>query len=268
MRCRLAIRCTGRVRCAAHLAPRRGTPRSSGFVDAPSRMPASRSNLHRQFLETGFAVVEGVLEKADLEPLRDEVDLLLSAKRTAGGVRNVLGKSRLLRELAESECAEVLARTILGSAPQPTKLTIFDKSVVANWKVPWHQDLTISVAERREVVGFGPWSTKDGVANVQPPASVLSQVVAIRLHLDETSPSNGALRVLSGTHKFGRLSPSQIAAFREQVPETVCPVGSGGCMLMSPLLLHASSQASSPRRRRVLHFEYSAIELPGGLAWA
>jgi hypothetical protein len=39
-------------------------------------------------------------------------------------------------------------------------------------------------------------------------------------------------------------------------------------MLMSPLLLHASSAAAFPDRRRVLHLEYSAARLPGDLAWA
>jgi hypothetical protein len=32
-------------------------------------------------------------------------------------------------------------------------------------------------------------------------------------------------------------------------------------------LLHASSAAEAPARRRVLHVEYAAPDLPGGLAW-
>jgi len=36
---------------------------------------------------------------------------------------------------------------------------------------------------------------------------------------------------------------------------------------MRPLLLHASSPAVSLSRRRVLHIEYAAEELPGGLEW-
>jgi hypothetical protein len=37
---------------------------------------------------------------------------------------------------------------------------------------------------------------------------------------------------------------------------------------MRPLLLHASSAASAPGHRRVIHIEYAAGNLPGGLAWA
>jgi hypothetical protein len=36
---------------------------------------------------------------------------------------------------------------------------------------------------------------------------------------------------------------------------------------MRPLLLHASSPAADPRHRRVIHLEFAAEPLPGGLEW-
>jgi hypothetical protein len=36
---------------------------------------------------------------------------------------------------------------------------------------------------------------------------------------------------------------------------------------MRPLILHASSAALEPRRRRVIHLEYAADTLPGELEW-
>ena len=38
-------------------------------------------------------------------------------------------------------------------------------------------------------------------------------------------------------------------------------------MLMRPLLLHASSPAAVPGRRRVVHLEFAAGPLPGGVEW-
>lgn len=226
------------------------------------------SLLQGSLITTGYMVIENLMPLEDLPRLRNEVDRLLLASTSRGGARNVLSKSPLLRDLAAAGPPARAAAAILGSAAQPTKLTLFDKTADANWKVPWHQDLTIAVAERRKVPGFGPWSVKDDVLHVQPPTSVLEQVLAIRLHLEDTPASNGALRVVPGSHRFGRLSAAQVAALRRQGPEQECEIPAGGAMLMSPLLLHASSASQSPSRRRVLHFEYSAVPLPEGLAWA
>jgi hypothetical protein len=202
-----------------------------------------------------------------LDAARAETDLLLTGSPLRGGERNCLPKSQYLRQLATVEAPAELAREVLGPLAQPIKLTIFDKTPGSNWKVPWHQDLTIAVQQRCDLRGYGPWSVKDGVLHVQPPENVLAQIVAVRLHLDETPPDNGALRVLTGTHRLGRLAHPEIRALRSRIPETVCAVPAGGAMLMSPLLLHALSASQRPTRRRVLHFEYSSARLPGGLAW-
>jgi ectoine hydroxylase-related dioxygenase (phytanoyl-CoA dioxygenase family) len=82
----------------------------------------------------------------------------------------------------------------------------FNKTQSANWKVVWHQDLTISVRERKDVDGFGSWTMKGGVLHVQPPADLMNGMLAIRLHLDESGPDNGPLRVIAGSHNQGRLS--------------------------------------------------------------
>jgi ectoine hydroxylase-related dioxygenase (phytanoyl-CoA dioxygenase family) len=225
-------------------------------------------SLETSFYQSGYALREGLVAPEDLAALRNEVDRLLAESDLRGGVRNALAKSPRLRGLAESEALAGPARELLGEAARPVKLTIFDKTPGSSWKVPWHQDVTIPVREHLNVAGFGPWSVKDGVLHVQAPTAVLEQVLAVRVHLDGAAADNGALRVLPGTHRLGRLSGDEIAALRRELPETVCPVPAGGAMLMSPLLVHASSGSERPSHRRVLHFEYCAAPLPGGLAWA
>ena len=75
------------------------------------------------------------------------------------------------------------------------------------------------------------------------------------------------LQVLPGTHRHGRLPAEQIADFARTIEPVACTAGAGDILLMRPLLLHASSPARSPQRRRVLHVELAAGELPGGLQW-
>jgi len=52
-----------------------------------------------------------------------------------------------------------------------------------------------------------------------------------------------------------------------ETPAEVCSVGCGGALVMRPLVLHASSAATAPTHRRVIHIEYSPVELPDGLQW-
>lgn len=152
--------------------------------------------------------------------------------------------------------------------PRPVRAIYFDKSPADNWLVPWHQDLTIAVQEQLDTPGFGPWSLKADVPHVQPPVELLEQMLTLRLHLDDADAGNGVLRVLPGSHSHGRLAPSQIQSLRETSKEALCCARAGDALLMRPLILHASSRSSAPeRRRRILHIEYSASELPGGLRW-
>ena len=143
----------------------------------------------------------------------------------------------------------------------------FDKTVESNWRVPWHQDLTIAVARRIETEGFGPWSIKDGVVHVQPPLEILRKMAAVRLHLDACDENNGALRVIPGSHLGGELDAEGIGAETGSGQTVTCELSKGGALVMRPLLLHASASAKSPSHRRVLHIEYVGDELPNGLEW-
>jgi len=156
---------------------------------------------------------------------------------------------------------------VLGEEAFPVRAILFDKTPEANWKVAWHQDLTIAVAEKREAAGFTAWSEKDGVCHVQPPTAILERMLTARIHLDPCGPENGPLRILPASHRKGRLSPTVISELRATGQQTVCTAEEGDALFMRPLILHASSPASNPAHRRVLHIEYSADFLPDSLQW-
>ncbi len=133
--------------------------------------------------------------------------------------------------------------------------------------MPWHQDLTIAVKEKRETEGFAVWTRKAGIEHVQPPVGILEKMLTLRFHLDDADSSNGALKVIPKSHQSGRLSADEIK-FRRQANETrVCSVKKGDCLIMRPLILHSSSAGTRPKNRRVIHFEFSAEDLPNGLSW-
>jgi ectoine hydroxylase-related dioxygenase (phytanoyl-CoA dioxygenase family) len=96
----------------------------------------------------------------------------------------------------------------------------------------------------------------------------LQNMLTIRIHLDDCDETNGALRVLGGTHKLGRLPADEIEDVRSRHTEHLCRASAGDVMLMRPLLLHASGKSQGIKQRRVLHIEYAGFTLPMGLAWS
>ncbi len=223
-------------------------------------MFASVSPASPEFVADGVAIFAQVLAPNEITTL---VRLL---PENIAGLRNLLQKIPVVRALADSpQLRDLLAKLGCPNA-RPVRALFFDKNPAHNWKGPWHQDLTIAVHERHETPGYGPWSVKEGVSHVQPPAALLAGMVTLRLHLDDCDADNGALCVQLGSHLHGRLSAEAIAC-RDSARKLTCCLRAGGVVAMRPLLLHASSPARVPRHRRIIHLDYSPNLLPPPLAW-
>jgi ectoine hydroxylase-related dioxygenase (phytanoyl-CoA dioxygenase family) len=231
--------------------------------------PSPRNALESE----GFAVVPDVLDRPRVDRLRTlmcQEQSLAEARRGASvyGARNLLALGPI-RDLAAEAAVWRLIEPVVGTEAIPVRALFFDKTPEANWPVLWHQDLTIAVAARHDLPGWGPWSIKAGVVHVEPPQALLSAILTIRLHLDDCGADNGPLRVIPGSHRTGRLTRGSIAAAREAGNEHRLVAPAGAAILMRPLLLHASSPATEPHHRRVIHIEFAARDLlPPQLQWA
>jgi ectoine hydroxylase-related dioxygenase (phytanoyl-CoA dioxygenase family) len=101
------------------------------------------------------------------------------------------------------------------------------------------------------------------------PAWALEQVVALRVSLDDSTVTNGPLRILPDTHRGGVYTDAQIERLVQTTAAVDCAASSGGVVGMRPLTVHASSKSTDARPRRVLHIEYAArLELREGLELA
>ena len=115
-----------------------------------------------------------------------------------------------------------IASRWLGATAIPFKATLFEKSPDANWLVSWHQDTALPILQRRDLAGWGPWSNKCGITYAHAPGRVLEKVMALRVHLDDSTADNGPLRVLPGSHSHGVLSDAQVHELAQRVsPPTV-----------------------------------------------
>lgn len=227
------------------------------------------STVEEELEERGFAIVRSAIDKDDLARFRAVAEQVArDFPREAHGLRNLLGRvPELCACLAESPL-----RDLIPPGYAIVRSILFDKNPAANWNVAWHQDQTVALRERHEIEGFGPWTMKDAVPHAQAPEPLLERMLTIRLHLDETGRDNGALRVLAGSHRHGRLPDADSESFRkvaEACEEILCEAAPGDVLLMRPLLFHASSKAVAPAHRRVIHLECAPPEaLPAPLEWA
>jgi ectoine hydroxylase-related dioxygenase (phytanoyl-CoA dioxygenase family) len=222
-----------------------------------------------QFEKEGFAITAPLFS---LEEVQQLITLLEQQKLQdegprRGGLRDVLDNLPALRTMADHAAIRAVMNQVLGKDAFVVRATLFDKTEASNWKVPWHQDVTIAVTGRSEVPGYGPWSNKAGVMHVQPPSEVLERMVTVRVHLDDCPASNGALRVMPGTHRLGKLNQNEVSPYVEEERSICCAAAAGEALVMRPLLLHASSAAEHPGHRRVLHFDYAVGDLADGLEW-
>ena len=203
-----------------------------------------------------------------------ECDLLLRALSQLNGLRSRAGARHLMRHPEVAEVASdsrllSIAREALGPAAAPYRATLFEKSGESNWLVVWHQDTALPLVERFESTEWGPWSMKAGIHYAHAPTWALERILALRLHLDDSTAENGPLRVIPGSHKLAVLPDERVFEIARQQPHVECLVPRGGVLAMRPLLIHSSQKAESPEPRRVLHLEYAAgLNLAPGIGLA
>jgi hypothetical protein len=211
----------------------------------------------------GYAIASAVLNAEQAASIQQALD---SVVVMGAGSRNLL-EFGWCRELVEKIRGHSEVRSALPESPVAVQCTFFDKTEGKNWLVALHQDLSIPVRERAEDPRLGVWSVKEGQHFVQAPVELLEQLLAVRVHIDDCGPENGPLRVVPGSHRHGRLDEAAARRLRDAVGEITCAIASGGALLLRPLLLHASSKATSPHHRRVLHFLFGPEVAGYGLRW-
>jgi hypothetical protein len=222
--------------------------------------------------DNGFAVIPDLFDEnavAEMISCIEQADTSNATFRKTGdlfAIRQFVKEIPGIKPLIFTDKFRQCIIGLLGSDYFLVKSIYFDKPARSNWFVAYHQDLTISVDKKAELRGYSPWTVKNNQFAVQPPLFILESNFTIRIHLDDTNETNGALKVIPGSHQKDIYRPETINWSVEK--EVICAVKKGGVMVMKPLLLHASNRTTSDQRRRVIHLEFSNMELPKPLSWS
>lgn len=202
-----------------------------------------------------FAASGWTITKTKITPEVIE-DLRATAFSADGPGQRCLLDQPAVRGAALSLRRELIDAGFLPSSAVALQAIAFDKNPTTNWKVTWHQDVMFPFAKPVNDPGYTLPSVKDDIAYARPPRQVLEAMLAVRLHLDDCDAENGPLRVASGSHRSGILRSDEISRVVAKHDEALCLARVGEAVLIRPLLLHASSTATNPRHRRVLHIVY------------
>jgi len=226
----------------------------------------------QELSELGFIVIDNIYTDDEIENIISVIDNANSSgaafRKTAGlfAIRQFLIEVPLAASLVLNNNVKAIVTSLFGSDFFVVKSIYFDKPEQSNWFVPYHQDLTISVRQKTELSGYGPWTIKQDKFAVQPPLDILESIFTLRIHLDNTDENNGALKIIPGSHNKSIYRPETIDWTKEK--ESICKVAKGSVMIMRPLLLHSSSRTTNNNKRRVIHLEFCNKTLPAGLNWS
>ncbi|MFL9836120.1 phytanoyl-CoA dioxygenase family protein [Flavobacterium sp. ST-75] len=220
----------------------------------------------------GFAVIDAIYSQDEIDRIIKIIDSAHSDSATFRRSKDLFAIRQFLKvvpnvtELVFNQKLKDIVNTVFGEDYFPIKSIYFDKPGNSNWFVAYHQDLTISVNQKAEIENYGPWTVKQNQFAVQPPVEVLENIFTIRIHLDDTDENNGALKVIPKSHLKKIYRPETIDWNTET--EATCNVPKGGVMIMKPLLLHSSARTVNNSNRRVIHIEFSNLQLPTQIKWA
>lgn len=222
--------------------------------------------------DNGFDVIEDIYTPLEVGNIISVIDKADQSNPTFRRTDDLFAIRRFLKEVPEvknlifTQKLKNVIDDLFGEGYFIVKSIYFDKPEKSNWFVAWHQDLTIAVNKKAELPDYGPWTVKIDNFGVQPPVNILQKNFTIRIHLDDTDKNNGALKVIKGSHLKNVFRVEDIDWQAEN--EEICDVKAGGIMIMRPLLMHASDRSTINQRRRVIHIEFSAENLPVEIDWA
>ncbi len=214
-----------------------------------------------EFEEKGRVWVRNAISEADIAEFEDSI-------LESSGAGQRLGYSPSLAKALSSKGSFMRAIGKLDSSTKPVRAIVFNKSKDANWSVPWHQDRVIAVQNKAEVAGYHNWSEKAGSWHCEPPQQILDAMLFVRVHLDDTDVSNGAMQVSLGSHTKGIIASKDTESEALKWPIEVCKAKRGDVLILKMLTLHSSKPAQVSTGRRVIRIDLSPSALAKPLAWA
>lgn len=200
--------------------------------------------------ETGFIALESFMDQALLEALRRRVDQLFTAEGDAAGsefkqepgcrrLANLVDKGEIFQNVVTHPRLLDYVRYVLGPAFKLSSVNV--RSVNPRWEgtQPLHADMAAVADENGYWVCNTVWM------------------------LDDFTESNGPLRAIPGSHRWGRLPQEGVADLMAYHPQQVLITGKAGTVIvMNAHLWHGGLPNRTAAPRAALHAFYCRRDKP------
>jgi Phytanoyl-CoA dioxygenase (PhyH) len=253
--------------------------RKPGFLTSRASACGTTNNMAdhlTQIDRDGFALIGDVYSSSEMRDTIERLSTCLNdlpsssaALRSRNGkvyaLRNALDLFPFATTLWQREPLTTLLTEVLGARAGLVRGLFFDKPPERSWSLPWHKDLTIAVRDNaHKSTSFRNPTCKAGIPHVEAPVELLNRMLTLRIHLDDANETNGALRVIPGSHRDSNTTADSTSVGK------LIEANAGDVLAMRPLLSHCSgtSHPNTLQHRRIIHLEFAADrKLLDGFEW-
>jgi ectoine hydroxylase-related dioxygenase (phytanoyl-CoA dioxygenase family) len=204
----------------------------------------------RELAETGFTVLEDYMGAALLKNMRARVDELLAEEGAAAGsefkteenarrLANLVEKGEVFRETIARPEMLALVESVLGDGFKLSSLNMRSANPNSSSVQPFHIDM-----------GMLPDSKGYAVCNCV-------------WMLDDFTQENGALRVIPGSHNWGKKPQDELTDPYASHPDELLVTGRAGTVVvMNAHAWHGGTANKTDKERRALHSFFCRHDIP------
>jgi ectoine hydroxylase-related dioxygenase (phytanoyl-CoA dioxygenase family) len=204
----------------------------------------------RELAETGFTVLEDYMGAALLENMRARVDQLLEEEGAAAGsefkteenarrLANLVDKGEVFREAIARPEMLALVESVLGDDFKLSSLNMRSANPNSSSVQPFHIDMGLLPDEKGYAACNCVWM------------------------LDDFTQENGALRVIPGSHNWGKKPQNELADPYASHPLELLVTGRAGTVVvMNAHAWHGGTANTTDKERRALHSFFCRHDIP------
>ncbi len=198
----------------------------------------------------GFVVLEDFMSSDLLARIRERVDRLFELEGDAAGsefrqeeqtgrLANLVDKGEVFQEAIQLPLLLDHIRLVLGPEFKLSSLNVRSANPHSTWVQPLHADNGAIADEKGYWVCNSVWM------------------------LDDVTTENGAIRMVPGSHKWGKLPQEALTDLLASHPgEILLTGGAGTVVIMNAHMWHGGTANRTPAPRRAMHAFYCRRDKP------